>query len=251
MKHLRKIATLIIAVIMVAAIAVGIGVIYAVRNVNVTFLSYADDNAETKILTVKESVLSNCRGRLISSISEEDVSSVLADDCFLESFEKVLPCTINITVQQRREVFTVFDGETYSTYDDIGKFMRTAEKNENSYDGAPNLIITGTDGDNDIKTVAAVCAIFKSEENFGSLRAAVKQVELYKSQTTITTDSDRLTFRLWSGLSIEIRDFTQHTAEKIKKAFKLFDRLEPEQTLRGCIYCLADVNAEATYNPNA
>ena len=134
MKHLRKIATLIIAVIMVAAIAVGIGVIYAVRNVNVTFLSYADDNAETKILTVKESVLSNCRGRLISSISEEDVSSVLADDCFLESFEKVLPCTINITVQQRREVFTVFDGETYSTYDDVGKFMRTAEKNENSYD---------------------------------------------------------------------------------------------------------------------
>lgn len=252
MKHLRKIAMLIIAVIMVAAIAVGICVIYAVRNVNVTLLSYsADSEAEEELSGVKESVLSVCRGRLISSVNGEEVSSGLSEDYVLESFEKVLPCTLNITVRQRREVFAVYDGEIYSMYDNSGKFMRSAENNENFYDGAPNLILTGTESEEDIKEVASVCAIFQSKENFSSLRAAVRQVELYKPQATVSTAVDRITFRLWCGLSIEIRDYSRNTDEKIKKVYKLFCSLKPEQKLRGCIYCLADVNANATYNPNA
>ena len=136
MKHLRKIGILIIAIIIAAAVAVGICVIYAVRNVNVTLLSYPDEeaNLNSEILAVKEEVLKKMRGRVISSISEEDVSLCLDDDYFLESFEKVYPCTINITVQQRREVFAVYDGdnENYSVYDDSGKFLRTAEDNRNS-----------------------------------------------------------------------------------------------------------------------
>ena len=82
MKHLRKIGILIIAIIIAAAVAVGICVIYAVRNVNVTLLSYPDEeaNLNSEILAVKEEVLKKMRGRVISSISEEDVSLCLDDD---------------------------------------------------------------------------------------------------------------------------------------------------------------------------
>ena len=143
MKHLRKIGILIIAVIMVAAIAVGICVVYAVRNVNVTLLStdIDEENLNSKIQSVKQGVLDKVRGRIISSVNEEDVSTCLEDDYYLESFEKVLPCTINITVKQRREVFAVYDGENYSAYDESGKFLRVSESNANSRDGEPNLII--------------------------------------------------------------------------------------------------------------
>ena len=92
MKHLRKIGILIIAIIIAAAVAVGICVIYAVRNVNVTLLSYPDEeaNLNSEILAVKEEVLKKMRGRVISSISEEDVSLCLDDDYFLESFENII-----------------------------------------------------------------------------------------------------------------------------------------------------------------
>ncbi|MDE7082636.1 MAG: hypothetical protein K2O89_02915 [Clostridia bacterium] len=257
MKHLRKIGILIIAIIMAAAIAVGTCVVYAVRNVNVTLLSYPDGNGEenldAEILKVKQAVLNKVRGRVISSVGEEDVSTCLDDNYFLESFEKVYPCTINITVQQRREVFAVFDGEVYTTYDDEGKLMRISENNVNFCDGAPNLLLEGTHGEEDVKTVATICAMFKSSENFGSLRSTVEKVTLYTSQTSISTDSDKIIFSLWCGLSIEIRDYPKYTAEKIARAYSEFSKRTPEEKLKGRIYCMANDAGEirATYNANA
>lgn len=244
MKHLRKIGILIIAVIMVAAIAVGICVIYAVRNVNVTFSSYSDDeeNSNSKIIAIKEAVLEKVRGRVISSVNEEDVAYCLADDYgdyYLESFEKVYPCTINITVQQRREVFAVFDGRNYSVYDDSGKFLRVSESNVNPCDNSPNLIIDGVKGEDEIKEVADVCAIFKScTENGFSLRTLVEKVTLYKSQAT--TSFDVITFKLRCGLSIEIWDYSKFTYEKISKAYEEFVSLSPEQKLKGSIISRID-----------
>lgn len=39
MKYIRKIAVLFICVVMLASVAIGVGVIFAVRNVNVTMYS--------------------------------------------------------------------------------------------------------------------------------------------------------------------------------------------------------------------
>ena len=252
MKHLRKIGILIIAIIMVAAIAVGICVVYAVRNVNVTFLSYPEDeeNLNSEIQSVKQGVLDKVRGRVISSVNEDDVSSCLGDDYYLGSFEKVYPCTINITVMQRREVFAVYDGENYSAYDESGKFLRVSESNANSRDGEPNLIIEGASSDAEIKEVASVCAIFKScTKDARLLRSLVEKVTLYKSQTTISIDTDKVTFKLWCGLSIEIWDYSKFTSEKISKAYKLFDNLSPDQKLKGRIISRIDVdgNFDAEY----
>lgn len=236
MKHLRKIGIIIIAVIMVAAIAVGVCVVFAVRNVNVTFLSYPDEdeNLNSEIQSVKQGVLDSVRGRVIYSVGEEDVASGLAQEYYLESFEKVYPCTLNITVRQRREVFSVFDGENYSVYDDSGKFLRVSDKNLNAVDNAPNLIIEGTNSEAEIKEVAAVCAIFKS--NASSLRSAVEKVTLKKSQTSISTDSDRIIFSLRCGIVIEIQDYGNYTAEKISKAYNYFGKLSTDQKLKGIIY---------------
>lgn len=246
MKHLRKIGILIISVIMVAAIAVGICIIYAVRNVNVTVSSYSngEEDSNSKITAIKEIVLKKVRGRVISSVNEDDVASCLADgygDYYLESFEKIYPCTVNITVQQRREVFAVYDGRSYSVYDDSGKFLRVSENNVNPYDDSPNLIIDGVNDEDEIKEVAAVCSIFKScTENGSSLRTLVEKVTLYKSQAT--TSFDIVTFKLRCGLSIEIWDYSKFTDEKISKAYEEFGILSPEQKLKGSIISRIDEN---------
>lgn len=256
MKYLRKIGILIIAIVMAAAIAVGICVIYAVRNVNVTLLSYPDDdeNLNSEILAVKEDVLKRVRGRVISSVSEADISSCLTDDYFLESFEKIYPCTINITVQQRREVFAVYDAgnENYSVYDENGKFLRTADNNLNSYDGAPNLILEGIEYNEDIKELASVCAIFKScTEEASSLRSAVEKVTLKKSHTSLCGAGDKIVFDLWCGISIEIHDYQKLTEEKISKAYKYFRSLSTDQKLKGVIYSFVrdgEINIEYRAN---
>ncbi|MBD5585409.1 MAG: hypothetical protein HDQ88_10030 [Clostridia bacterium] len=254
MKHLRKISALVIALIMVASIAIGIGVIFSVRNINVALQSYADGDGNGNVReAVKQEVLSSCKGRMISAVSEVDVINCLGEGYTLESFEKVLPCTINITVRQRREAFAVVSGEAYLMYDETGLLMRTAETNENAFDLSPNVILEGTENDEDIKTVAEVCEIFKSSTNFSSLRSLVDKIVLYKSRTSVIVEKDRLTFYLRCGISVEINDFSQQTAEKIAKSHKRFKELAGEQILSGRIYTFTNADGEvvATYNPNA
>ena len=83
MKYLRKISVLIIAVVFVAAVAIGLGVIFAVKNVNVTLYSYSctadSDASEAKISEFKTEILNKFRGKLISSVGEENVESALSD----------------------------------------------------------------------------------------------------------------------------------------------------------------------------
>lgn len=240
MKYLGKIATVIIAIILAVLIAVGICVIYSVRNVNVTLLGYGENRAENEeeISVVKQSVMQKVRGRVISSVGEGDVYSCLDESYTLESFIRVYPCTINIIVKQRREVFAVYDGdvEIYFLYDEAGNFLRTSDKNINTGDGAPNLKVKGTESAEDIKTVAEVCAMFGSSDNFNALRSLLEEVELVKRRTSISTDNDRLIFSLWCGLNIEIQDYQMRTAEKISAAYGRFTRLANEQKQSGTVY---------------
>lgn len=254
MKYLGKIGAVIIAVLMATAIAVGIGVIYAVRNVNVTLLSYdgTDYENRTEIAAVKNSVLEKCRGKVISSVSEDEVVACIDDGYVLESFIKVYPCTVNIIVRQRRETFAVYNGTEYTTYDENGKFMRTTGENSNDRDGAPNLILEGTENGAEIEELAQICSMYRSRENFNSLRASVERIEIVKSKSSIVTDSDRLKIYMWCGLMLEIQDYKQHTEEKISKAYKCFAALSGEQKLTGTIYAIfleSSGEVEARYLP--
>lgn len=252
MKYIRKIAAPVMALIFAAAVAIGVCVIFAVRNVNVTLMSYSSDtaDAEAEIAAVKEKVLANCRGTIIGFLSEGDVVACLDEGYTLEKFEKVYPCTVEITVRQRREAFAVQTGEEYSVYDDGGNFLKTADTSLNSLDSAPNVILKGVSGAEDVKTVAGVCAVFALNENFSHLRSVVESVELLKADTKF--GNDKLVFLLRCGLTLEIHDFTVRTEEKMSKAHKEFALLSGEQKLRGTIYSLVNVNGEvtATYNPN-
>ncbi len=254
MKHLKKIAALVLAVVMAAAVAIGIGVIFAVRNINVTLLSYTsgEDEAKNEISSLKQNVAEKCKGRVISFVSEEDVVSALDENYTLEVFEKIFPCTLNLTLKQRREVFAVEDGERFAMYDDSGSLMRYAEANINSTDDSPNVLVTGAETVGDMVTTAEICKIFQDSSNFAALRSVVESVALYKSKTNISTDKDKITFYLRSGLKIEVQDYGNAVNEKISKAYKLFCSLSGEQKLSGKIYALSDMNGETvtTYDAN-
>lgn len=258
MKYLRKISALLIAVIMLAAIAIGIGVIFSVRNVNVTLLSYScetdSDAANKKIEEFKSSILKEVRGSVISSVKEERVAAALSDESYLiESFEKVYPCTLNVTVKERLEAFAVVEEDaSYSVYDENGIILRkvsTEEEAFNRVDGAPNTYLEGVKSEEDVKSVAAVCAIFKVK--FSALRSVAEKVVLYKAQSNL--EKNRITFFLRCGVKLEVQDYTVLTAEKIEAGYDCFARLTGEQKLGGTIYAYTTVENQvsATYDKNA
>lgn len=254
MKYIRKITSLLITVVIIASIAIGIGVIFAVRNVNVTMQSYLYDTdsggAKNEISAYRTLVLSRVRGTMLIFVDEEDVSAALDGSKYtLESFEKKYPCTINITIRERKEAYCVQSGEGYLFYDENGAYLRTAfDDYLNPVDNAPNVLITGAQEDEEFVEVAQMGELFG--KNFAPLRSTVESIDLEKSHSQYA--KSRITFNLRCGLCVEIQDYENLPAEKIAMAYTVFSRLSGEEKLNGKIYSFVTADkVDATYDRNA
>lgn len=227
MKYLRKMVALLIGIAFFAALIICVGRIFAVKNINVKMITYEEDSAES-YKTVKEA-LNVFKGESILFLSEEDiVKTAVGSNYVVASCEKKFPCTVNVTVKERLEIFAVSVGGLYSMYDGDGKFLRSSVENAN-LDGAPNVELTGITVEQ-IQTVATVAAQFK--ESFGGLRSIVKSINL-DSRPDIEGYSDKLTFNMRCGLVIQIDDYLQDSGEKITATYMKFCSLSDRQKLGG------------------
>ncbi len=247
MKFIRKIVTLFITVVFLASVAIGLGVIYAVRNVNVTLISYAEDETAAKenIAKIKSDILGGVRGTVISLINEEKLAKTVEGDKYvIESLQKVYPCTLNITVRERVELFACHDGEIINIYDERGTFTRTvAGDDETAAEEIAKLVILeNAKTPADFESVAAACSAFKKQ--FSSFGSICDKVILSRAQAQLATD--RITFVLKSGLKIELQDFGVFTEAKAKAAYLKFEDLSGAQKLEGTIFSFAPTDSEET-----
>lgn len=241
MKYLRKIVWLVIAVVFLASVIIGIGIIFSVKNVNVTLKSYtysADEEAEAaiEINGIKKTVLNKYGGKLISYVNGEDLAECFTDtDYILESYERHYPCTLNITVRERKELFAVaMENGTYSTYDSTGMQLRSnlsEEEAMNKVDKAPNVLVTSSTEDyhitdTEIKEVAKISSIFA--DKFASLRSVVEKIELRPRSNIIIS--------LRCGISIYLADYTERTEDKLEAVYNKFMSLTGEEKLSGMIH---------------
>lgn len=248
MKYVRKIAVYLISVIILASLVIGCGMIFSVRNVNVTVLGYSD-SAKDGVSDVKIKLLALYRGTVMAFVDEDDVvNSIDGGKYVVESCEKIMPCTLNVTIKERMECYYVANGDGFSVYDDGGAYIRRAQDEagaRNEFDGAANVKIYGAENDDDFKSVAKAGEAFK--EKFSSLRAVTSSVTLQKSKSEIVPS--RIIFTLKSGLEIEIQNFETALAEKTAAVYARFERLSAEQKLKGRVfgYSLPDGTVGATY----
>lgn len=252
MKYIRKIIYAVLCVIMVAALVIGMGVIFAVKNVNVTLISYSyEENSEKAVAQTarfKADILSKTRGTMISFVGDDAVSSAIGDSGYVVvSYEKVYPCTLNVTVRERRETFVVAESEeSYSIYDESGLFLRKADSAEaalNKFDGEPNLAVT-SDGANALdgeilQKIASACGVFG--QKFNSARSVLGGVEITRTG---------LTFSFKSGVKLVIYDFGNMIEEKTEAAYNYFCKLSGTQKICGTIYCsmTTEGKVNVTYN---
>lgn len=224
---------MLIAIVLFASVIIGVGVIFAVKNINVDMYVYSD-GSEEDYASLKES-LGSIKGTCILLVDEQDARP-LVEECgyTLISCEKKYPCTLNVTVRQRMEVFAAESGDGYDMYDIDGNFLRHADGNVNSVDLSPNVLLVSVGAD-DIPSVAQAASEFKSA--FGALRSLVASVELDANESLSDVYINSLVFYMHSGVRIVIYDYKNSAAEKINAAFENYSSLTDSRKLRGRILC--------------
>ena len=244
MKYIRKGIALILIVVFIAAVAVGLGVIFAVRNVNVCAVGYSSEDEKTSeefsdaVASISSS-LSSLKGRSMLGVDEDDVLSVVEESGYAEfvSVEKVYPCTINVTVKERLELYTVYDEESasYSVYDSSFSYITTKYSNVNNLDGAPNVLVTGI-AEEDYEYVVTVSEVLA--ENFTSLRVIVEEFscDVYQGSSS-DSGTDVLVVTLRSGLTLEIYNYRENTSGKAERLCEVFAELDEDLKFGGTLSC--------------
>lgn len=247
MKYIRKAIALILVAVFIAALAIGLSVIFAVRNVNVFRISYASGEEQTvssefeNAVTQIENRLSSLEGRAIIAVGEEDIASAVGESGFAEfvSYEKIYPCTINVTVRERLEVFAApaEDGSGYNMLDKDCLPITFLSANVNNIDGSPNVIIEGVP-QADYPIVAAIAA--EMYARFSSVRAFAESFSV--SSDPIAGQS--LIIKLRCGVSLEIREYSSKAEEKAAALFDAFTDMPDYLKLGGNMYCLETDSGE-------
>lgn len=241
MKYLRKIAYMLLVLIFIGSVIVGIGVILAVKNVNINIESYSYPYSEweqmpedeksaaaSKVEEFRKVVYDKYHGKLIGFVDDAELAHCFDESGYIfESCKKIYPCTLEITVKERRETFAVPVGDgSYKTYDAIGEFLPDDNDEVNNLDGSPDVILSGGSSDEDVVKIARIGSDFS--KYFSALRAVVSKIELHSSE-------GYLQFDLRCGIKIHLADYANLTENKIRKAYEKFSALGGEEKLSGTI----------------
>ncbi len=265
MKYLRVITVVVVTFIFLAALAIGLGVIFAVKNINVSIQCYTEteEEATTEISLYKGTFLDLYKGKLISSVSEDDFAGYLTEsnsNYTLSSFEKQLPCTINITLLERRETY-VFQGEdgSYNLYDLDGAYIRTAEDedgimNTTGDTPSPNVMLYLPD-ESYVPEAASLGRAFHDffsasfDEN-APIRSTVESICIVERTASIA--GNNVIFQLRSGIQVMVYDYEDFLNEKMEAAYEQFKALSAVNKLSGYIYCFYDYSGQlnAAYQPS-
>lgn len=241
MKYLRKALVIVLVAVFLAATAIGMSVIFAVRNINVFTIEYdcgKGTSAEFSDAVEKvKAELASLRGRIVSGISENDIKETVNSEGYTEfvSCKIVMPCTINVIVRERVEVYAApAENGGYLMLDETLSPVAERAFNSNNLDGSPNVLLENIPAEN-YGIVAELTALMR--EKFASVRAFAESVSVEKAGLEGLGDS--LCIKLRCGLTMEIRDYTDSAAEKAEALFSTFENMADHLKLGGTMYCLA------------
>ena len=234
----------LIGVIFFAAAVICVGKIFAVKNINVTLITYAEDYSDS--YGEAKSSLEVLKGETILFLSEENVKKSVSEERYtLTGFEKLFPGTLNITLKERPETFAVTGGGLYYMYDDDGKYLKGRVETENiNTDGHSNVELIGV-APEQVEYVARIAANFK--ENFKILRSAVESISI-DTRPGVEGYTDKLTFKFHSGLNIQLDTYYEYTNDKISAAYAEYCKLSDREKLCGTIRSYRLGGAEGVIN---
>lgn len=218
-----------LAIVLCIAVVIGTGIILSVRNVNVSFADYS--GLYTEEYEEVRTNLDKIKGSGLLFVKEEDVTGKVThpEHIAVVSYEKVFPCTINVTLKERVEKYTVRSLNGYLVYDSGGKLVRTVNSDNqpmNPIDGCPNVELYAKD--DQIESIAVLGGYF--EKKFGPIRRTVASIAVRKYLDLEITE-----FTLKSGMTLSVSSWGQASEQKIVKAYEVYETLSDVQRCGGSI----------------
>lgn len=229
MRHVRKVLVIGLIVVFLIALVIGAGVMFSVRNVNVTYINYSSSSdAEYEQCKKK---LKEIKGSSLLFLKDGDIDEkiIYSQSIAVDSYEKIFPCTVNVVLKERVECYAFKTAGGYSLYDEDGKFIKTVSGDtepSNALDGCPDVLLDVKE--KDIKAAVNLCNYFK--EKFGSVR---RQLESVSAQSFFGMEVAEL--RLRSGLVISVSEWRSSGELKIGKAYDLYKGLDDSEKVNGTI----------------
>lgn len=245
MRYVRKIVAMVLTLIFIGAVIICAGIALSIKNVNVSFVDYSGQYVAEYQKAVEQ--LDAIKGSSILFLTEGDIKSKIdGEHVRLVSYEKVMPCTVNVKIAEKIETFAIDTGEKFVIFDDQGEFVRYSQNSLNNIDASPNVLLVGVD-EQDVKLVADVMKIFKNK--FESVRSVVDNVSLKNTPT-----NKKITIKTRLGLSIEIVDYDKLLNEKMSAVYNKYLTLSESEKLCGKILCFSlqssAIDVSAVYSTN-
>ena len=249
--YIRKVVSIVLVLIFCVAVIAGACTILSVRNVNIEYIYYSSEEDGESFASDEYTItcdnLNSLKGKNLMFLGDADITNCISGNIiYMESFEKVFPCTINVVLREKLEQYSrANSSDGYDIYDSNGEFIETRDENINPVDSSPNVLIDIED-DQIFSIAIEVCTYFK--EQFGSLRNLIKTVSASYDPVLDTT---HMVLSLYSGLTIDISDYAEFTEEKIVKVYEVYSQLPDNLKLRGVIFATNNNNEAVDGTCNA
>lgn len=225
MKHKRLFAistALVYLVFMILCLAYA----FSVKHINSEYIMQADSVRYEKV----ESILSDCENKNLCFVNLKKIKNKIEKDAYLKvlKIEKKFPNSINVTVEERKEMFEInVDGQYFVLDENYFVLAKKSvsgdnvklELEESVYD-KNSLKIKGT-----FKLVAKEMenCIAKMLDNFSDWKNLLTKIKI--EAVNSSSDNYRVTFYTTQGCQIEIRKAKSDGEQKVMVAINAYKQL--------------------------
>ena len=245
------IMTSIALVLLLAVVAAGLNVIFTVSYIEASFSTFSDEGeAEAQAL---KGELDAFVGKSLTFLKLNEVEKTVEKhpSFRVESVKKKFPKTVEISIQERRELFAyqMNDGQ-FAMIDSEGMCVRLSDDNI-SRTGGENVLLKNftlplTVGQKvDEKYFDALLIAFAGfEETIADVRANVREVILKISGNADNPLTNLFEIEMQEGVIVEMINPLSRAREKAQKVMEIYNELGDIDKMYGCITVTESASGE-------
>ena len=248
MKHGKLYAILIAAAFFISLVC-SLVLLFSVNEVEISYAAYgvAEENLATE-------ALSSLKGKNLLFVKESEAEEKLAafPRFKLSAVEKSYPNVLKITVEERREVFRLYDGTKTFCLDETGYVLEIVNKELPAERDKIKLSVSSREEEKITATIYTTAAgeliktscddllysVIKMARS-ANLTDLIKEISITDSSEKILKDA---VFSTYTGVKIIASDPETRAVDKMKKAVDVYDEhtIDYYKTFSEIIVVLAD-----------
>lgn len=241
MKKKALLMTAVALILLAAVAAAALNAVFTVTDVVVNYAPVSQEGVEESY-AVQKMLDEKFVGKSSTFLDPEDVKASLSEysSFIVKEVKKLLPRTVSVTLEERREAFAFARGDgRFAVLDENGVYLYDREENSNRRTGE-NILLENFDfsamekgkpsGDGYLKAAIDFAGVFM--EKLDDARANVVSISLRRTDNEIA-GAYLLRVKMREGVVIDVFSPENFAREKAEKALEKYLSLTDGQRLYG------------------